>query len=90
MVESDIAAIDRYIEEESKVEERKAPAANQQMAEAEVGHATRSNKFSCYLVTKSNCLQNYTIEANQKSLNILSPNKGKVKSRVSTEQVHVK
>ena len=68
-----------YGNEESK-EERKiisdegSPAENNQNVEPP------PVKYSCYLVSKSNLLQNYNIEVSKKHIKILSPNKGKVKS----------
>ena len=47
-------------------------------------------KFPCFLVSKSNLLQSYNIEVSQKLIKILSPNKGKVKSKINTENVHAK
>ena len=68
-----------YGNEESKEEQKiitneNAPAENNQNVEPP------PVKYPCYLVSKSNLLQNYNIEVSQKLIKILSPNKGKVKS----------
>ena len=69
-----------YGNEESKEEQKiisseNAPAENNQNVVE-----PPPVKYPCYLVSKSNLLQNYNIEVSQKLIKILSPNKGKVKS----------
>ena len=71
-----------YGNEESKEEHKiinneNGPAKDNQNVEPESAPPV---KYPCYLVSKSNLLQNYNIELSQKLIKILSPNKGKVKS----------